>query len=75
MAGNMWEWTTEENYHKRNETTEEEEKQSEAQYAVFRGGCLHDFGSVRSLSIRSGDISAFDGIYLDYGFRVVLYIK
>ncbi len=79
LAGNMWEWTTEEDYHKRenkdNKLTSKEIAESDAQYAVIRGGCLDHQGEPASLCSRDGCNSALTRTYVGIGFRVVLYIK
>ncbi len=58
VAGNMWEWTTE---------------QSTDNRVARRGGSFVSSGSDFPAS-RSDGYSGVDGAYIDFGFRVVLYI-
>ena len=65
LAGNMWEWTTEEGNH---DTTDE------GPFAVVRGGGFLQDGTVHPLCCNGGNgTSAACGV--STGFRVVLYIK
>ena len=64
LAGNMWEWTTETGKH--NGTTNT--------YAVLRGGSFYGSGSGFPVCSRSGSNSV-GGYNVNFGFRVVLYIK
>lgn len=64
FAGNMWEWTTEEG------TNESSTKN----HAVIRGGSFYANGDDYPASCRNG-WDGLDSTYLDFGFRVVLYIK
>ena len=67
MAGNMWEWTT--------ETGKHDSKATDAtNYAVRRGGSFGHNGSDYPVSGRYG-YNSVGGYYVDFGFRVVLYIQ
>ena len=67
MAGNMWEWTTETG--KYDSTAEKA-----TTYAVLRGGSFGGNGDYAPVSRRDGSIRV-DVCYLNWGFRVVLYIQ
>ena len=64
LAGNMWEWTTEEGNHDTSSST----------FAVRRGGTFNSIGSSDSIVCRYGHTAVSD-LHVNIGFRVVLYIK
>ena len=68
MAGNMWEWTTEERGYKyvANGST--------GTFAVLRGGSFGGYGGSFPVSSRLGYNDA-SWNYISIGFRVVLYIN
>ena len=68
MAGNMWEWTTEERGYKYVANS------STGTFAVLRGGSFIDNGGDGPVSSRNGGHDARWGYYT-FGFRVVLYIN
>ena len=72
FAGNMWEWTTE----TRTGTIIDENGNisPEGTFVVLRGGCLSNYGNERAVSNRHGNVTT-GTIDLNFGFRVVLYIK
>ena len=72
MAGNMWEWTTEVGDHS---TTNSNPLETKGNYAVLRGGSFFSYGSVHPVSYRDGYYSSDWPNYVDFGFRVVLYIR
>ena len=69
MAGNMWEWTTEERGYKyvANSSTET--------FAVLRGGGFNSGGGDGPVACRDGSGSAGGAGSISIGFRVVLYIN
>ena len=68
MAGNMWEWTTEERGYK------DVANSSTGTFVVRRGGSFVDGSGDHPVSYRLGDGGAY-GYNFDVGFRVVLYIN
>ena len=64
LAGNMWEWTTEEGKHNANSNA----------FAVHRGGSFNHNGSSRPVVYRYGNATV-GGIDVNVGFRVVLYVN
>ena len=68
MAGNMWEWTTEERGYKYVANS------STGTFAVRRGGSFYSGGGSFPVSYRYGSLGA-SGCYIDVGFRVMLYIN
>ena len=68
MAGNMWEWTTEERGYK------DVANSSTGKFAVRRGGSFVDGGGNFPVSCRGGNFGT-DGYHFNIGFRVVLYIN
>ncbi len=75
MAENMWEWTTEVGNHSSTKLLLTEEQGDSADYAVIRGGSVGNYGNGIPISNRNGGYSASTDCYIDFGFRVVLYIK
>ena len=68
MAGNMWEWTTEERGYK------DVANSSTGTFAVRRGGSFADSAGDYPVSSRGGNCDA-SWSYISIGFRVVLYIN
>ena len=79
LAGNMWEWTTEVDYYKRewkdNKLTSKETVETDAQFAVVRSGCFDHAGMYSPFCSRFGNLNASAALHVGLGFRVVLYIK
>ena len=69
MAGNMWEWTTEERGYKYVANS------STGTFAVLRGGGFHNYGGSSPVAHRHGYYGSSWGGGFDFGFRVVLYIN
>ena len=69
MAGNMWEWTTEERGYK------DVANSSTGTFAVLRGGSFPDHGGSYPVSSRNGGAGSGWGGDVIIGFRVVLYIN
>ena len=63
MAGNMWEWTTEEGRHN-----------ASGSFAVLRGGSFDNIGTASSACYRSGN-NGVGNTDFRFGFRVSLYIN
>ena len=72
FAGNMWEWTTETRTGTR--INGDGSISPEYTFAVLRGGSFCDSGSGYAASVRKGHDTTGD-INVDYGFRIILYIK
>lgn len=60
LAGNMWEWTTEE---------------SEDNRAVIRGGSFINDGAERPVVMMNGDNQKMNYYSYNISFRCVLYVK
>ena len=68
MAGNMWEWTTEERGYK------DVANSSTGTFAVLRRGSFPGYGGSYPVSYRGGNADA-SWLSVNVGFRVVLYIN
>ncbi len=80
LAGNMWEWTTEVGGHTvataESSTTETTTATTNnSSFAVFRGGGFNSDGTDHPLCYRDGGGSSSAFMHVDFGFRVVLYVK
>ena len=75
MAGNMWEWTTEVGNHNSSLVLLTEEQTQTAEFAVIRGGSFSWNGNKTPISCRNGVYGASTSNYVDFGFRVGLYIQ
>ena len=71
LAGNMYEWTTENGYREKSDGTKDA---SERQFAIRRGGGFIESGNGGAVCSRIGGVTV-TFTYLDVGFRSVLYIK
>ena len=67
MAGNHWEYTT--------ETAKGVGSDDVNTYCVVRGGCFYANGLSNSPLVRSEGHVNINKYFVDYGFRVVLYLK
>ncbi len=72
LAGNMWEWTTERGSHK--DASNINQDYANKTYAVYRGGCFADPGNAGPVSHRNG-VNLVSDARINYGFRVVLYVR
>ena len=68
LAGNVWEWTSEEGKH----NTENAENNT---FAVIRGGGFDGSGVTYPITYRNGNNNASTYADVTTGFRVVLYLK
>ena len=76
MAGNIFEWTTEVGNHSTTTTLLTKEQAETALYGVRRGGSFAYSGHSFCISNRDGSYyGSTSGNTIDFGFRVVLYIK
>ena len=69
MAGNMWEWTTEERGYK------DVANSSTGTFAVLRGGSFSNGGGSGPVAHRHGGVGSGGAGGVGFGFRVVLYIN
>ena len=78
LAGNMWEWTTEVGNHKEtpaSSTVSSPVQKNNGSFAVLRGGSFLDDGTPYPLCCRIGHHESTAEMYVNFGFRVVLYVK